>query len=107
MHVHSVCNLSFRFVNLSSDTDLSAVYRTVELATGWNGRIIRTEAYFRKSHFGFHSSALRFSVVLDGVMIVIAMYTINVLHPGRLLERSVEQKPESLELAHLQSQSSS
>lgn len=46
------------------------MYRTIELVDGWDGRIIQTELYFN---------------VMDGAMIVISMYCLNVLHPGRLL----------------------
>jgi hypothetical protein len=49
---------------------IRAIYRTIELVDGWTGRIISTELYFN---------------VLDGAMIVLAIYTINLAHPGRLL----------------------
>lgn len=42
---------SFPWVPAESDTfpvPDSAIYRTIELADGWNGRIIRTEVYFSK-----------------------------------------------------------
>jgi len=47
-----------------------SVYRTIELADGWNGRIISTEWYFN---------------VFDATPIVLAMVAINIFHPGRLL----------------------
>ncbi|EAU82398.1 hypothetical protein CC1G_06708 [Coprinopsis cinerea okayama7 len=47
-----------------------ALYRTVELAEGWGGRILRTEIYFNW---------------LDGAMIVLALWTFNIFHPGWLL----------------------
>ncbi|KAJ7162969.1 RTA1 like protein-domain-containing protein [Mycena filopes] len=47
-----------------------SIYRTVELADGWNGRVIHTEVYFN---------------VLDGGMVILAIFTINFAHPGRLL----------------------
>ncbi|KAH6879917.1 RTA1 like protein-domain-containing protein [Coprinopsis sp. MPI-PUGE-AT-0042] len=50
---------------------IRSVYRTIELSDGWNGRIIRTEVYFN---------------VLDGAMVVLAIYAFNYCHPGRLLE---------------------
>jgi len=50
------------------------VYRTIELAGGWKGRIIQTERYFDW---------------LDGGMIVLAMFVVNVFHPGLLLEERV------------------
>ncbi|TFK46776.1 RTA1 like protein, partial [Heliocybe sulcata] len=47
-----------------------AVYRTVELANGWKGQIIRVQSYFDG---------------MDGAMVVLAALTLNVLHPGFLL----------------------
>ncbi|KAJ3513522.1 hypothetical protein NMY22_g15017 [Coprinellus aureogranulatus] len=47
-----------------------AVYRTIELADGWTGRIISTESYF---------------LVLDALMIVMAMFTLNFIHPWEFL----------------------
>lgn len=49
---------------------IRSVYRTIELSDGWGGRIIHTQVYFN---------------VLDGAMIVLAMWTINFLHPLYLL----------------------
>ncbi|KII94270.1 hypothetical protein PLICRDRAFT_422235 [Plicaturopsis crispa FD-325 SS-3] len=49
-----------------------SIYRTIELADGWNGRIIHTQVYFN---------------VLDGAMIILAIITLNIAHPGLLLDR--------------------
>ncbi|KAF9074170.1 RTA1 like protein-domain-containing protein [Rhodocollybia butyracea] len=49
---------------------IRAVYRTIELSDGWSGKIIQTQVYFN---------------VLDGTMIVLAMYTMNIAHPGFML----------------------
>ncbi|KIJ91270.1 hypothetical protein K443DRAFT_686178 [Laccaria amethystina LaAM-08-1] len=49
---------------------IRAVYRTIELSDGWTGRIIGTQVYFN---------------VLDGAMIVLAIYTLNFVHPGVFL----------------------
>jgi len=49
---------------------IRAVYRTIELSDGWNGRIISTQVYFN---------------VLDGAMVTLAIYTLNFAHPGVLL----------------------
>ena len=49
---------------------IRSIYRTVEFANGWTGRIVSTETYFN---------------VLDGAPIVLAMFTLNVFHPGWLL----------------------
>ncbi|KAF8067985.1 RTA1-like protein [Lyophyllum atratum] len=49
---------------------IRAIYRTIELADGWNGRVISTEVYFN---------------VLDGAMVILAIYTMNIAHPGVFL----------------------
>ncbi|KAJ7823783.1 RTA1 like protein-domain-containing protein [Mycena olivaceomarginata] len=49
---------------------IRAVYRVIELSDGWTGRIIHTQVYFN---------------VLDGAMITLAILTLNLAHPGRLL----------------------
>ncbi|KAI6132910.1 RTA1-domain-containing protein [Pisolithus croceorrhizus] len=49
---------------------IRAIYRTVELTDGWNGRIISTQLYFN---------------VLDGGMVALAISTLNVFHPGFLI----------------------
>ncbi|KAK0222913.1 RTA1-domain-containing protein [Armillaria nabsnona] len=60
---------------------IRAVYRTIELSDGWTGRIITTEVYFN---------------VLDGTMIVLALYTFNIFHPTLLLQ----DKTKTLEQNH-------
>ncbi|KAI0825087.1 RTA1 like protein [Trametes gibbosa] len=52
---------------------IRGIYRTIELADGWNGQVIRTQSLF---------------VVFDGVMVFLTMFTLNVFHPGRLLKES-------------------
>ncbi|KAJ7064367.1 RTA1-like protein, partial [Mycena amicta] len=47
-----------------------SIYRTVQLAGGWKGRIMRTQVYFD---------------VMDGAMVLLAIATFNFAHPGRLL----------------------
>ncbi|EJT97904.1 RTA1 like protein [Dacryopinax primogenitus] len=49
---------------------MRSIYRTIELLDGWTGRIITTELYFN---------------VLDAMPITLAMFTMNLLHPGWLL----------------------
>ncbi|KAJ6498226.1 RTA1 like protein-domain-containing protein [Mycena vulgaris] len=59
---------------------IRSIYRIIELSTGWHGRIIETEVYFN---------------MLDGGMVVLAIFVINFAHPGRLLEeqrRAPEEK---------------
>ncbi|TFK66155.1 RTA1-domain-containing protein [Pluteus cervinus] len=49
---------------------IRAIYRIIELSDGWSGRIIRTQIYFN---------------VLDGGMVILAIYTFNFIHPGMFL----------------------
>ncbi|KAF8177302.1 RTA1-like protein [Mycena galopus ATCC 62051] len=49
---------------------IRSVYRMVELSDGWKGTVIRTEIYFN---------------VLDGGMVTLAIWTMNIAHPGLLL----------------------
>ncbi|KAL1744578.1 RTA1 like protein-domain-containing protein [Schizophyllum fasciatum] len=49
-----------------------SIYRTIELLNGWQGRIITTEVYF---------------VVMDALMVVLAMFSLNFVHPGFLLKK--------------------
>ncbi|CAK5276128.1 unnamed protein product, partial [Mycena citricolor] len=49
---------------------IRSIYRTVELAGGWHGHVLRTQIYFN---------------VLDGAMVFLAIYTLNAFHPGVLL----------------------
>ncbi|KAK0238305.1 RTA1-like protein [Armillaria nabsnona] len=51
---------------------IRAEYRVIELEDGWGGRIITTEVYFN---------------VLDGAMITLAIYVVNIFHPGRIFRR--------------------
>ncbi|KAG0700331.1 RTA1 like protein-domain-containing protein [Suillus ampliporus] len=53
---------------------IRSVYRTVELADGWSGSVISTQAYF---------------VWLDGFFVALAIYTLNLTHPGRCLKLDV------------------
>ncbi|KAJ7184984.1 RTA1-domain-containing protein [Mycena filopes] len=57
---------------------IRSIYRIVELASGWHGRIMHTEVYFN---------------VLDGGMVLLAMFTFNFAHPGRLLGPRRPQPP--------------
>lgn len=51
---------------------IRAIYRTIELADGWKGRIITTEVYFN---------------VLDGAMVVLAMIALDFVHLGYFIYR--------------------
>ncbi|KAG1773262.1 RTA1 like protein-domain-containing protein [Suillus placidus] len=50
---------------------IRTVYRTVELADGWSGSVIASESYFNW---------------LDGGFVTLAIYTLNVIHPGNYLK---------------------
>ncbi|KAJ6537635.1 RTA1 like protein-domain-containing protein [Mycena capillaripes] len=63
---------------------IRSVYRMIELTGGWEGRIIRTEVYFN---------------VLDGGMVVLAIFTLNFAHPGVLLQNpSLRANVETIKL---------
>jgi len=49
---------------------IRSIYRTVELSNGWTGKVISTQWLFD---------------VFDGAMIVLAMLTLSLFHPGVLL----------------------
>ncbi|TFY66736.1 hypothetical protein EVG20_g4352 [Dentipellis fragilis] len=49
---------------------LRSIYRTIELINGFTGVIITTQIYF---------------ILFDGALIVLAIYALNVFHPGRLM----------------------
>jgi len=57
---------------------IRSIYRTIELLDGWNGPIIADETLFN---------------VLDGAMIFLALFTLSVFHPGRLLWSMPAVKP--------------
>lgn len=63
MLVGLVINSVFLFIR--------TIYRTIELNEGWSGAIITNQLLFN---------------VLDGMQIVCATYTFNILHPGYLLK---------------------
>jgi hypothetical protein len=48
----------------------SSIYRIIELASGWHSSFMLNELYFN---------------MLDGAMVVLATFTINLQHSGRLL----------------------
>ncbi|KAJ7430596.1 hypothetical protein FB451DRAFT_1495825 [Mycena latifolia] len=68
----------------NADEIRRSIYRTIELATGWDGRIIHTEVEFN---------------VMDGGMVVLAIFaTLNIAHPGLLLRPApVTEKEVALE----------
>ncbi|KAF8990477.1 RTA1-domain-containing protein [Cyathus striatus] len=68
-----LCIMSFGLAFSTTCLFIRAVYRTAELVNGWSGRIISTEVYFN---------------VLDGAMVILAIYTLNFAHPGFLLRGS-------------------
>lgn len=52
-----------------------SIYRTIELAQGWDGYLITTQRYF---------------IALDGAMMVAAVAVFNVFHPGWLLPKAAD-----------------
>jgi len=59
---------------------IRSIYRTIELTDGWSGRIIATQVYFN---------------VLDGGMITLAFFCMNIFHPGWLLGKGPWAKQEA------------
>ncbi|KAJ6628584.1 hypothetical protein B0H10DRAFT_2184798 [Mycena sp. CBHHK59/15] len=70
----------------------ASIYRIIELSTGWNGVVIETEVYFN---------------VLDGGMVVLSIYTINIAHPGLLLGSARSAQRYSLAMQKLRTESPS
>uniref|UniRef100_A0A8H7XYP2 RTA1-domain-containing protein n=1 Tax=Psilocybe cubensis TaxID=181762 RepID=A0A8H7XYP2_PSICU len=68
---------------------IRAIYRIIELTDGWNGRIIQTELYFN---------------VLDGAMVVLAIYTLNIFHPGMMLSEQFVSEKGGSEMERLETQ---
>ncbi|KAJ7064293.1 RTA1-domain-containing protein [Mycena amicta] len=60
-----------------------SVYRTIELADGWTGQVITTEFWFN---------------MFDGGMVITAIWTINIAHPGLLLGTSSGKERETMVL---------
>ncbi|KAL1948125.1 hypothetical protein VTO73DRAFT_12200 [Trametes versicolor] len=54
---------------------IRAVYRTIELAGGWDGRVSRTQPFF---------------VVFDGTTVLLATLLFNFYHPGRIMKSDSE-----------------
>ena len=73
----------------------SAIYRTAELADGWHGKIISDQVLFSTLLFlimEWRISDFLFTDVLDGAMVILAMYTMNIAHPEFLLAPPAEEK---------------
>ncbi|KAJ6451276.1 RTA1-domain-containing protein [Mycena sanguinolenta] len=60
---------------------IRSIYRMVELADGWTGKIITTQVYFN---------------IFDAAMVTLAMLTMNFAHPGLLLLSPEDQDAEDL-----------
>jgi hypothetical protein len=72
---------------------IRSIYRVIEMAGGWTGRIITTEVYFSAFSFCYLDLSLRsWTVVSDGGMIAFAMLTINFARPGFLLGSEQREK---------------
>lgn len=67
----------------------SSVYRVAELGDGWTGKILRTQVYFSKYTVVCTTwlllSGVNFVGLFDGGMIVVAIFALNIFHPGFLL----------------------
>lgn len=70
MMTEKLKHMMYALVFMTTCLFIRAIYRTIELSNGWDGRVISTQRYFN---------------VLDGAMIILTIYTMNFAHPGRLL----------------------
>lgn len=50
---------------------IRSIYRLIELSQGWKGKLIRNETYF---------------FVLEGIMVILAVLSMNLFHPGDCLK---------------------
>lgn len=70
------------------------VYRVVEFVDGWGGKVNKTQWYFSTSPFAtlalavWNPNQILTAVVFDGIMISLAMLTLNAFHPGVFLRVS-------------------
>jgi hypothetical protein len=82
------------------------IYRVIEFADGWNGKVNSTQWLFSKSWSSFAAPSpalgvvqkyklMTHAAVFDGIMITLAMYTLNIFHPGIFLADSVTSAPTS------------
>ncbi|KAH9858168.1 RTA1-domain-containing protein [Lenzites betulinus] len=55
---------------------IRSAYRVVEFIDGFNGKIAHTQILFN---------------VFDGAMVTLAMYTLNFMHPGQLLQKTAAE----------------
>lgn len=69
------------------------IYRVLEFIEGWNGEIMTTEwpfstwSFINVARLESHSIITdNVADVFDGAMIVCAMYTLNIFHPGFFLQ---------------------
>ncbi|KAF9046648.1 RTA1 like protein-domain-containing protein [Panaeolus papilionaceus] len=67
---------------------IRAIYRVVELADGWDGTVFTNERYFN---------------VLDGAMVILAIYTFNFVHPGMSMKHTSDVAQDEVKLEHMYS----
>ena len=64
-----------------------SIYRIIEFSDGYNGKIAHTQVLFSellRMLLLFRISPAHIDV-FDGMMVTLAMYTLNAMHPGMLL----------------------
>ncbi|KAI0651906.1 RTA1 like protein [Trametes meyenii] len=62
---------------------IRGVYRVIELADGWHGKVIQTQSLF---------------IVFDGVMVLVTMLCLNLFHPGQLTNAKPRREASPTEL---------
>ncbi|KAJ6468885.1 RTA1-domain-containing protein [Mycena sanguinolenta] len=71
---HMICIVAFSTLVLF----IRSIYRIIELASGWHSTFMLNELYFN---------------VLDGAMVALALFSLNLGHPGRLMGPRKPQPP--------------
>lgn len=73
----------------------------VEFVSGWNGKVISTQWVFSAWSLSFFFFPILIVIigdhadVFDGTMIVLAMYTLNLFHPGNYLQEDIPSQTSS------------
>ena len=63
---------------------IRSVFRVVELGEGWEGALIKNQTLF---------------VVLEGAMVVLAVLSLNIFHPGLCFREGYVRKPKAMRQA--------
>ena len=89
LHLYSV-RVGSRVSLIRAHRCCRSIYRIVEFADGFDGPIAHNQQLFSESPVSTRLYPFRTicADVFDGVMVTLAMYTLNILNPGHLLQVS-------------------